>query len=1037
MTRVVRNRLFIAGIAALAASASARVASAGNKYWAANTGTWSVSNNWSPNGMPSSTDTVHIGDGVLIHDQQVFVDVNAFVGHLSLTAGMVLDTKGHAINVNGTTTLGSLLDNPSRIYLRHGPNPFDLITTDLDVLDGSDIFLVDQPSMLVTGNMNLATNSAIVGGGVINFSGDSGSVFTFDGDWIDNNDLTLTLNQLGAGRIDLDGTTIGDQLTMINRTGFGPSAQFQRLTVNGTQLLDAYDDQILLGAGNSINMNLSNGWELGGNGKILFNIDNYAAVTKINGSGTMTVNGTIQFLDYFTSIDTMAAEINSPVVFNSSAEVVLGGRDTLDINGAATVNGGSFSLGGTGYNALKFNGPTKVAGGAFTTSHTWAESEVQFNGAIEWAGNVTIDGTARQNGNATVTSTTVINAETFDMDGLLGGNTWAINAPLTINADQIDTGNNVFNGTINVNSAFLSSACLTVNLPAGESWTKAGVFNVTGNGVGVSTTLAGSDVSLSGQTNVTYGNSFNARVDLLAAGSININTNSYLYLNGGSVADPNTIAGGKIVGSGKLRATDGHALVGYGTIATAVDFDGTAEIRAKDGTLTISGAIEDVGVIGTANDAASLNLVSNFNADPATKIDLKGGTIIGGATITSAGETRGRGSITTSGFVNNGSINANVTSAPLVSNTLQLPDLDGTSETGTLVVTGGNLTIADAPADAFNGVSTIGADRTLQLDGGWTLGQGGALNLQGTVAHPANVSGPSQTIAGAINVPLSAHGKFYAKTNFTPTAAVNFTGTQSLLVLAGDGTISPGATFTGPGTLLNAPGAKLTLLDQTNVGSRLDNAGTLEVGALFSGAFSCGTFLQESTGQYNLTLFGATPGAQFDRINVTNGAFLDGTLSINAGLYNPAYLVPHEIIHANGNVAGAFANILGVALSPTKYLAVTYDADSVLVTAARPGDANLDGSVNLQDFNILASHFGSPTSLWTDANFNGDGVVNLADFNLLAGNFGMSAGADGIVSPQEWSSLAAAVPEPGAPSWIIAAASMLTRRRRRRRRRES
>ena len=54
------------------------------------------------------------------------------------------------------------------------------------------------------------------------------------------------------------------------------------------------------------------------------------------------------------------------------------------------------------------------------------------------------------------------------------------------------------------------------------------------------------------------------------------------------------------------------------------------------------------------------------------------------------------------------------------------------------------------------------------------------------------------------------------------------------------------------------------------------------------------------------------------------------------------------------------------------------------------GDANHDGRVNLQDFNILAANFGQSPRDFTQGDFNYDGTVNLLDFNILAGRFGQA-----------------------------------------------
>jgi hypothetical protein len=57
--------------------------------------------------------------------------------------------------------------------------------------------------------------------------------------------------------------------------------------------------------------------------------------------------------------------------------------------------------------------------------------------------------------------------------------------------------------------------------------------------------------------------------------------------------------------------------------------------------------------------------------------------------------------------------------------------------------------------------------------------------------------------------------------------------------------------------------------------------------------------------------------------------------------------------------------------------------------------------------------------------------VNLSDFNRLAGNFGLAA-IDHEPTPQDWSNLSAAVPEPSSLllSGVPALAGMRMRRRR-------
>jgi hypothetical protein len=51
-----------------------------------------------------------------------------------------------------------------------------------------------------------------------------------------------------------------------------------------------------------------------------------------------------------------------------------------------------------------------------------------------------------------------------------------------------------------------------------------------------------------------------------------------------------------------------------------------------------------------------------------------------------------------------------------------------------------------------------------------------------------------------------------------------------------------------------------------------------------------------------------------------------------------------------------------------------------------PGDANLDGCVNIQDRALVLQQFGTPGNGKTD--FNRDGIVNIFDLQTVLQNFG-------------------------------------------------
>jgi hypothetical protein len=72
------------------------------------------------------------------------------------------------------------------------------------------------------------------------------------------------------------------------------------------------------------------------------------------------------------------------------------------------------------------------------------------------------------------------------------------------------------------------------------------------------------------------------------------------------------------------------------------------------------------------------------------------------------------------------------------------------------------------------------------------------------------------------------------------------------------------------------------------------------------------------------------------------------------------------------------------------YGGYTLAATDTLVMLTIVGDADLSGTVDLVDYNILKSNYGATNATWEMGDFDGDGVVGPVDYNMLKGCYGMS-----------------------------------------------
>jgi hypothetical protein len=143
----------------------------------------------------------------------------------------------------------------------------------------------------------------------------------------------------------------------------------------------------------------------------------------------------------------------------------------------------------------------------------------------------------------------------------------------------------------------------------------------------------------------------------------------------------------------------------------------------------------------------------------------------------------------------------------------------------------------------------------------------------------------------------------------------------------------------------------------------------------------------------------------------SSGAFVNytGTPSANValdGLLSPVSGAGWNLNYANG--IDDNGDIVGRGKGPGP------GGNAYLLTPALPGDANLDGQVDINDLTIVLAHYNQTGMVWSQGEFTGSGAVDINDLTIVLAHYNQSFGssAAGI----------AAVPEPSA--MLLAAAGL-------------
>jgi len=157
-------------------------------------------------------------------------------------------------------------------------------------------------------------------------------------------------------------------------------------------------------------------------------------------------------------------------------------------------------------------------------------------------------------------------------------------------------------------------------------------------------------------------------------------------------------------------------------------------------------------------------------------------------------------------------------------------------------------------------------------------------------------------------------------------------------------------------------------------------------------------------------------GGVADDLFPGNSPVWNGSALIASGTFGatrPAFVASSGTLNQGANefVGGA------TAATETSMGTMSVRGDGVATDGLLPGDANRDGSVNGNDFSLLALNFNNPDGSWDQGDFVPGAAVDGNDFSALALNFNGSTAAPAIGS----------VPEPGSLALLgLALASLAT-----------
>ena len=854
---------------------------------------WHDSACWSPAGVPNSPDTAIIGPVSGANTTLLF---NSTTGTQSV----------NGLTVNSTTS-------NSIIFRQSGGNL--TVGSESIGLNGSGQFSQDGGTHTVSGNLYLG---ALIGGD---------GRYTLNGGTLNVDHI---VNGPGNGSFILNGGTL-------NLTGSSINVDMFRVAEDGNSLASftLRSGQTLTAGEESIGF--------GGNGSF------------IQDGGTHTITDVLSFGFYTTG--------NGDYVLNNGTLNVERINDTND-TGTFTLNGGTLNLTGSTMDVNNFligfdvgsSGSFTLADGKTITANVehigeYGTGRFTQNGGRHVIGTLTLGGYSGSLGRYDLASGDLtIDVENIGQAGTgrfsQTGGTHTVNNTLYIgrNSDGtggyiLDAGSLAVSGSEEIGSSGTGSFTqnggthtVTGNLFLGRNSGGSGTYTLNGGRLNVGSIangLGSGTFNLDGGTLNLSGNSMN--VNTFNVGNATGSSGSFTLGSGKTLAIDSEVIGGS--GAGIFSQSGGVHTANYLYIGNASEGDGRYNLNGGN----LTAGYEAIGVAGTGRfiqdggtHTVSNSLILGYASRGGYDLSGSGSLIASAETIGLAGTgrfTQDGGTHTVTGNLTLGDLSGSSGTYNLNAGTFNVGNIVNGSGSGTFNLDGGtlNLTGSTINVDTFNVGNAAGSN------GNFVLSSGEGLT---TSTETIGVSG-----AGRFTQNGGQHrvGTLILAANSGSTGTYNLNGgtlTVNNRIINNEG----GNFNVGAGTTVTVSGTGFINHGQLNgsgtIAGNLNSDGSVAPGNSPGTLVVSGNYNQSPSGTLVIEIGGLLAGTEYDVLNVSGTATLDGTLNVSlfdlgSGLFAPEAGDSFDILTAE-LLQGSFSALSFAALlDPSLNWQVSYLTDAV------------------------------------------------------------------------------------------------------------